>query len=600
MKVFCPEHHKGFFTPRQSPIRCESRGHVLGDLDFQGTAKVPAQIRWQYCCNCEHFCPIDFERDRLERCPVCTRRISTLYICDRCYTVGFESNTPLQTKNFTLTAEGAPNPSCPGCLEESSTDLHEHDCGALEVTFITGLNICPICEERLDVGPVFPSSVSQYLRRTKSANKINVTFDYDTEQFVPVADGEFVLVNPNTLDGPPIVLPRSTSFASRRDFYELYQDYYHCQNVTAGEVTIVEPAIVRASGGGWKLESSGILEVEPQQSAARKPVKKQKPQITHQLEVVEQQPSSASKNEEPVERTCPNCGSEVEAKYAFCWRCGNKMGSGDGPTSKEAKEPQPPLQRRVVQNNESSERNIGDIRQGILASVPSWRRFAAEDDEETVQHDKARVRPPTSSRNLLKETTPIPASHSILKLIGIAVIGVLVASLGLSVLTRATSQPLVSSESQSTPAAAVSIEPTATVAKSEPEKEVISKSTPQDDELRKLQTRRVNAIDSDRSKILQAFAKTEKRFPDDYRFPYERAKFVVKTKNKAARQDAFNALATAADRAIKNDKADEMLEGLEADRRGDFQQLAHNRREWSQVVEALKSKDSGLLAVNAR
>ena len=158
MRVFCPEHKRGFFAPRQSPIKCENRGHVLGTLDFEGESRQPAEIRWQYCCNCEHFCPVDFAQYGLERCPVCTRRSSLLYLCDRCHVISFESNTPLQTKNFTLNADGVPQPSCPGCLHSASADLHEHNCEALDTTFITALNTCPVCEERLDVAPSFPAS----------------------------------------------------------------------------------------------------------------------------------------------------------------------------------------------------------------------------------------------------------------------------------------------------------------------------------------------------------------------------------------------------------------------------------------------------------
>src|SRR6266487_1544341 len=207
MRAFCPEHKRGFFTPRQSPIKCENKGHILGELDFEGEAKAPVELLWQYCCNCEHFCPIDFDRDGLERCPVCSRRSSMLYLCDRCYTISFESNTPLQTKNFTLTSEGTPQPSCPGCLQLASVDLREHACDAVGASFITALNSCPICRERLDVGPCFPSSVADYLRRTKVANKLNATFDYETELFVPVEDGEFVLISNEAVQ--PIVLPRS-------------------------------------------------------------------------------------------------------------------------------------------------------------------------------------------------------------------------------------------------------------------------------------------------------------------------------------------------------------------------------------------------------
>src|SRR6186713_55409 len=128
MRVFCPEHKRGFFAPRQSPVKCENRGHLLGEIDLEGVAKAPVVLQWQYCCNCEHFCPVDFDRDGLQRCPVCTRKSSLLYLCDRCYIISFESTTPLQTKNFTLTADGAPQPSCPGCLHPPSADLHEHIC----------------------------------------------------------------------------------------------------------------------------------------------------------------------------------------------------------------------------------------------------------------------------------------------------------------------------------------------------------------------------------------------------------------------------------------------------------------------------------------
>src|SRR6266851_2078661 len=194
MRVFCPEHKRGFFAPRQSPIKCENRGHILGELDFAGEAKTPVELQWQYCCNCEHFCPIDFDQHGLERCPVCTRRSSILYMCDRCYTISFESNTPLQTKNFTLTSEGAPQPSCPGCLQATSADLREHTCDGLGVSLITALNCCPICQERLDIGPSFPCPVGHYLRRTRIANTVSVTFDYETELFIPVGDGEFVVI----------------------------------------------------------------------------------------------------------------------------------------------------------------------------------------------------------------------------------------------------------------------------------------------------------------------------------------------------------------------------------------------------------------------
>ena len=98
MRVFCPEHHKGFLSPRQSPVRCENKGHVLGDLNFDGERKTPLELRWQYCCNCEHFCPIDVKGQPCTL-SVCTRRSSLLHLCDRCGTISFDP-VPTANKEF--------------------------------------------------------------------------------------------------------------------------------------------------------------------------------------------------------------------------------------------------------------------------------------------------------------------------------------------------------------------------------------------------------------------------------------------------------------------------------------------------------------------
>src|SRR5829696_2260978 len=339
MRVFCPEHKRGFFAPRQNPIKCENRGHLLGTIDFEGQSTSPAELHWQYCCNCEHFCPVDFDQYGLQRCAVCTRKSSLLYLCDRCYVISFESNTPLQTKNFTLTAEGVPQPSCPGCLRPASSDLHEHTCDAVNASFVTGLNACPICEERLDIAPAFPSLIANYLKRTKSANKVNVTFDYETGSFVPVEDGEFVVVtNPDQ----PIVLPRATKFSTKRDFYEFYQDYYHCPNPDAGDVQILQPAFVTRSGNGWSLAATGTLDVIKEQPK-KKPAPPAAPIIQSQpqpkppapkREEPEPEPVVAAKKEAPGARACSECGSLIEQKYAFCWKCGHSMENDRKPPQK--------------------------------------------------------------------------------------------------------------------------------------------------------------------------------------------------------------------------------------------------------------------------
>ena len=600
MRVFCPEHKRGFFAPRQSPVKCENRGHLLGELDFEGLGKRPVEIRWQYCCNCEHFCPVDFDKDGLARCAVCTRRSSSLYLCDKCYVISFESNTPLDIKNFTLTADGVPEPSCPACLHSASADQHEHSCEEIGASFITALSTCPICEERLDIAPAFPSTVAHYLKRTKTAHKINVTFDYETESFVPVEDGEFVVVNNGDPNIQPIVLPRATRFAARRDFYEFYQDYYHCKKPDAGEVQILRPAAVNRAGAGWKLQATGLLEVigeqpkkktvevpVPVEQPKKKPVEaapeqpRRNPIETPQMEAIVQKRIDElraldAKKQEPATKACNRCGASVESRYAFCWKCGAAMTSqSNGPV--------------------------------VVRSKPL--PLPIEDDEMTVQHDLPEDRgdagrnPMFSSWTMSKppERDPSTPRGSVLKLMAIGGVAFLLLALGLVGLTRSDA-PV---ETANTAAPQVVEQPAASQPAPAPQPATIvaTEQKPQpatvnpEDELKKLREKRMDAgaIASERSKVYQAIAKVERQYPRDYRFTYERAKLAANGSKANSRTEAFKALSAAAEKAITTGKANEMLSGLEADKAGDFQKLAQGRQEWSKLLTALKRKDTSLL-----
>jgi hypothetical protein len=118
--------------------------------------------------------------------------------------------------------------------------------------------------------------------------------------------------------------------------------------------------------------------------------------------------------------------------------------------------------------------------------------------------------------------------------------------------------------------------------------------------LTKLREKRTRASNIDRSMILQSFAAAEKHFPNDYRFPYERAKLAVKGPRSSFHSDAFKALSVAAAKAISAGKAREMLDSLEEDKSGDFHTLSHGRREWSQLLEALKNKNVRVLNASMR
>ena len=593
MRVFCHEHKRGFFAPRQSPIKCENRSHLLGELDFEGQGKRPVEIRWQYCCNCEHFCPIDFDHEGLTRCAVCNRRSSQLYLCDKCYLISFESNTPLDIKNFTLTADGVPQPSCPACLHAATADQHEHACEELGASFITALTTCPICEERLDIAPAFPSTVAQYLKRTKSAHKVNVTFDYETESFVPVEDGEFVVVNNGDPNIQPIVLPRASRFATRRDFYEYYQDYYHCPKPDAGEVRILRPAAVNRAGAGWRLQATGLLEVIGEQPK-KKPVEIPRPEPIAQKRVEEPRPRveppqpprvevrsepPRPPREEPAMKTCDGCGATIESRYAFCWKCGSAMSSqSNGPV--------------------------------VVRSRPL--PLPVEDDEMTVQHDvqEGSGRRDGGENSMFSWTMAKPPERttgsrgSVLKLMAIGGVAFLLLALGLFGLTRSDSpveaanqtpqvveQPGPNQPAVTQPAPAA--EPASTAAATEEKPPQVNP----EDELKKLREKRLDAgqTASERSKVYQAITKVERQYPRDYRFTYERAKLAANGSRANSRNEAFKALSAAAEKAITTGKANEMLNGLEADKSGDFQKLAQGRQEWTKLLTALKRKDPSLL-----
>jgi hypothetical protein len=423
------------------------------------------------------------------------------------------------------------------------------------------------------------------LRRTKVANKFNVTFDYETELFVPVEDGEFVLISNSNEAGEPIVLPRSARFKTRRDFYEFYQDYYHCPKPGAGEVNIIQPASVVPTVAGWKLLAPGILEVLEDH-----PKEKASTDDRHrQVDASRQEESGVSiaalKEESPV-TTCSHCGLLVETRYAFCWKCGNPLTS---------KPPQPPKPLKPPKNESSVTHSEP---RAIIASAA----VETDDEELTLQHDLHPVSSPMFSWALAKEPEEaISAKGSVIKLVAVAVLAGALISLGLFGLTRSASRMASATAAQPATPDAQSIESPA------PNREVkgavaneakprrTSAAPLEDDELNKLRKRRIAATASDRSAILRAFAKAEKQFANDYRFPYERAKLAITLSHSRAHDEAFNALHLAAEKAINSGKANEMLDGLQADKAGDFQKLSHGHHEWNQLAEALKSKDTNLL-----
>jgi len=111
-----------------------------------------------------------------------------------------------------------------------------------------------------DPGPTFPSLVSDYLSRVSDSKKLEVEADFRTNLFVPAPGGPFVLVQDDDGTGSGIVLPKSRLQKSQ-EFVSYYKGYYYCDSPSAGEVFVVEPAVVDHASGGWRLRSPGRLEL---------------------------------------------------------------------------------------------------------------------------------------------------------------------------------------------------------------------------------------------------------------------------------------------------------------------------------------------------
>lgn len=116
-----------------------------------------------------------------------------------------------------------------------------------------------------------------------------------------------------------------------------------------------------------------------------------------------------------------------------------------------------------------------------------------------------------------------------------------------------------------------------------------------DSKIASLSERRRNAADSELPQVMDALERAEKDYPDDYRFPYERAKIFIKlAKDDHHHHKVFDILYLAGQRAIDNGKSVEMLDKLTADGGSDFGRLK-GHDEWDTLNAALAKQDKTLL-----
>lgn len=111
-----------------------------------------------------------------------------------------------------------------------------------------------------DPGPSFPALVSDYLSRVSDSKKVEVISDFRTHLFVPESGGPFVLVQDEDGTGSGIVLPKAR--LQRGQEFAHYRGTYYCDSPSAGDVFVVEPAVVERADGGWRLRRPGRLELK--------------------------------------------------------------------------------------------------------------------------------------------------------------------------------------------------------------------------------------------------------------------------------------------------------------------------------------------------
>ncbi|HEX5702262.1 MAG TPA: hypothetical protein VFX97_03485 [Pyrinomonadaceae bacterium] len=115
------------------------------------------------------------------------------------------------------------------------------------------------------IEPEFPASVNEYLDK-KRRNSTVVKPDFQNGILVNDIDGkgELVLIRDASVadDAQPLfVVPRVAQFQTKQEFHSYYERYYECQRPSAGDVWIIDPAIVSTVPGGWQLREKGVLEV---------------------------------------------------------------------------------------------------------------------------------------------------------------------------------------------------------------------------------------------------------------------------------------------------------------------------------------------------
>lgn len=336
-------------------------------------------------------------------------------------------------------------------------------------------------------------------------------------------------------------------------------------------------------------------------------------------------------------RRCPGCGELVEGKWPFCTNCGSQLSPEiASPQTSTVKTPEPAettaaLPHPVPTSSTpppptltlpSPEDPTATNRQRSEKSVPQEWYSAADIYDETTA---TRPAPPIPQQDLIPKTmaptaqvTAPPQAKDQKSAPALTMLSAYGkpeapyqfrwwhgAILGLFVLLllgglgfggwywwshRASVMQSASPTDSNVPAAADSSSSASSATTTAAQ---VTTNGGAEEEWKRLREKRIGAKPSESSEIIAAFKDAEKKYPNDYRFPYERAKLSIE--GITTHHEAFGALALAADKAIDNGKAQEMLDSLTAEKEVDFYKLSRGHQEWQVLIHALSNKDKRVL-----
>jgi hypothetical protein len=115
-------------------------------------------------------------------------------------------------------------------------------------------------------------------------------------------------------------------------------------------------------------------------------------------------------------------------------------------------------------------------------------------------------------------------------------------------------------------------------------------------EFNDMRERLLNANPTQRAEVRDELVSAEGRHPEDYRFPYLRAKLLIDTGRE--HHEAFIALYAAGKKAIAADKSDAMYADLQRDAGTSFARLT-DHAEWTTLLTGLQNKDADSLKLGS-